>query len=116
MEYCIALTTAGSETEAEVIASALIEENLAACVSIHPIKSVYLWKGNLQRDAEWQLVIKTHVNHFETLCARVTALHSYDVPELVLLPIEQGSAEYLSWLAAQVGLSQKVPSSGPFSE
>ena len=102
MDCCITLTTAGSEAEADTIASALIAEKLAACVSIHPIKSVYIWQGKVQREQEWQLVIKTQPHKFEAVAAKVKSLHSYDVPELLMLPIEQGSTDYLGWLAEQV--------------
>lgn len=102
MSYCIALTTAGSEAEAEAIAAALIENRLAACVSIYPIKSVYTWKGAVQRDAEWQLMIKTSADKYAALSNQIKALHSYEVPELLQIRIEEGSPEYLSWLAAQV--------------
>ena len=99
--YSVVLTTAGTEAEAEAIAKALVEEKLAACVNIFPIKSIYIWQAKLQREAEWQLVIKTRLACFEALCKKVRELHSYDTPELIALPIEQGSADYLSWLDAQ---------------
>ena len=102
MAYCIALTTASSEAEANTLASALIEHKLAACVSIYPIKSVYAWKGEVQREQEWQLVIKTSAKQFEAVSEKVKALHSYEVPELIAIRIEQGSPEYLSWLSAQL--------------
>lgn len=107
MDCCITLTTASSEAEADTIASALIADKLAACVSIYPIKSVYTWKGNVQRDQEWQLVIKTHPNKFEALSAKVKALHSYEVPELLMLRVEQGSPDYLGWLAEQTDLDRQ---------
>lgn len=96
------MTTAGSEAEAETIASALIEERLAACVNVMPVRSVYTWQGKVQHDAEWQLVIKTRADRFDSLSNRVRELHSYDTPELIALPIEQGSADYLAWLNDQV--------------
>lgn len=96
------MTTAGSEAEAETIASALIEERLAACVNVMPVRSVYTWQGKVHHDAEWQLVIKTRADRFDSLSNRVRELHSYDTPELIALPIEQGSADYLAWLNDQV--------------
>lgn len=100
--YGIVLTTVGSKAEAVVIASALVEAKLAACVNLFPMESVYRWQGTLQRETEWQLVIKTRLDCFDKLAAKVRSLHSYDTPELIALPIERGSKDYLSWLGAQV--------------
>ncbi len=100
--WAVVLTTVGSEAEAEMIATAVIEAQLAACVSLFAIKSVYRWQGAVQREAEWQLVIKTRLDCFEALSEKVLKLHSYDIPELIALPIAEGSADYLSWLGQQV--------------
>ena len=100
--YGVVLTTAGSEDEAKAIASALVEAKLAACVNLFPITSVYTWEGQVRREAEWQLVIKTRLDCFDQLAAKVQALHSYDVPELIALPIERGSEAYLGWMGEQV--------------
>jgi len=102
MVWSVVLTTTESEAEGEAIASALIEAKLAACVSLFPIKSIYTWQGKVERSAEWQLLIKTRRDQFEAVEALVKSLHSYEVPELILLPIEQGSADYLGWMGAQV--------------
>jgi periplasmic divalent cation tolerance protein len=102
-EYGVVLTTVGSEAEAEAIATALIEAELAACVNLFPVKSIYLWEGKMQRQTEWQLVIKTRLDCFDELSAKVQELHSYDVPELVALPIERGAASYLGWIGEQLG-------------
>ena len=93
------LVTVGSESEAETIAGALLDERLAACVTIGgPIRSVYRWQGRLADDREWQLVIKTRAALFDALADRVRALHSYDVPEIIGLPVTAGSPTYLEWL------------------
>ena len=95
----IILVTAGSETEAEKIARALVEERLAACVNIvSPIRSIYRWEDKVQDDREWLLVIKTQSKYFAAIEARVKALHSYQVPEVIALPIVAGSEPYLDWL------------------
>ena len=95
----VVLVTAGSESEAETIARALLDERLAACVTIGgPIRSLYRWQGRLADDREWQLVIKTRSDLFETLADRVRALHSYDVPEIIGLPVTVGNPAYLEWL------------------
>ncbi len=94
----VVLVTAGSEEEARAIAQALVQEKLAACVNFTPIQSVYTWQGEIQQDQEWQLLIKTDLARFDQLAARIQALHSYDVPEIIALPIQQGAAAYLSWM------------------
>lgn len=100
MTDCIViLVTAGSETEAEIIARALVEEQLAACVNIlSPVRSIYRWEGKIADDREWLLVIKTRAERFSAVEARVKALHSYQVPEVIALPIVQGSDAYMRWL------------------
>ena len=102
-DYRIVLTTAGSSDEAERIASTLVEAELAACVNIvSPITSVYRWKGLVQREQEWLLLIKTTAAAFENVSKKIRELHSYDLPECIQIPIEAGSAEYLNWLAENV--------------
>ncbi len=101
----IVLTTVDSEAAAVTLATALIEAKLAACVNLFPIQSIYTWQGQVQREAEWQLVIKTRLACFEALSAKVRELHSYDTPELVAVPIVEGAADYLSWVGAQVAVS-----------
>lgn len=109
LDGCIVLTTASSEAEAEAIASGLVSDRLAACVNIYPIKSVYRWEGAVQREEEWQLVIKTRSNYYAEVAAKIESLHSYDVPEIIVIPIEQGSSAYLKWLKAQVQPSRPEP-------
>ncbi len=102
-DYRIVLTTAGSADEAERIASALVEAKLAACVNIvSPITSVYRWKGLVQKEQEWLLLIKTTAAAFENVSKKIRELHSYDLPECIQIPIEAGSAEYLNWIAENV--------------
>jgi periplasmic divalent cation tolerance protein len=100
-EACVILATAGSETEAEAIAEALVAERLAACVQLSSIKSRYVWKGAVQRDDEILLLIKTKAALFEEVRARIRALHSYETPEIVMLPAAAGDAEYLAWLETE---------------
>ena len=94
------LTTAGSTEDAERIAEALLTENLAACVQIVPIRSRYLWKGEIERSAEELLLIKTRAALFEAVRARIRALHSYETPEIIALPVSGGDEDYLAWLEA----------------
>ena len=96
----IILTTAGSQEEADKIAHALVERRLAACVNIVPqIKSVYPWQGKVETAQEWLLMIKTQVEFFERVRDVVKELHSYDLPECVMLEVSAGSQEYLDWIA-----------------
>jgi len=103
MTNCIIiLVTAGSESEAEAIAKALVEERLAACVNIlDPIRSIYRWEGKVVDDHEWLLIIKTQNERFAAVEEKVKALHSYQVPEVIALPILEGSTPYLHWLAQE---------------
>lgn len=95
----VVLVTVGSEQEAETIATALLEERLAACVNVtSPVRSLYRWEGRIADDREWQMVIKTQARLFEALAARVRALHSYDVPEIIALPVLAGTTDYVDWI------------------
>ena len=101
----LALSTAGSVEDAESIALALVEKGLAACVNVVPgISSTYRWKGKVEHSDEALLVIKTRGERLEEVKAAVLEAHTYEVPELVALPIEDGLPPYLEWLASSVGL------------
>ena len=98
----VVLSTAGSQDEAERIATALVEERLAACVNlIAPLTSIYRWHGAVERASEVLLVIKTRRRLAPRLIRRLGALHSYDVPEAIVLPIETGARRYLAWLRGE---------------
>ena len=101
--YALVTITAGSEDEADAIATALVERRLAACVQTLPIRSRYRWKGDVTVDVEVLLLVKTRENRFADLCAAVTELHSYEVPEIVLVPIAVGSPPYLAWIDEALG-------------
>jgi periplasmic divalent cation tolerance protein len=96
--FVTVLTTTATEDEAETIAEALLAEALAACVQIMAIRSRYVWKGEVAREAEQLLLIKTREDLFEPVRARIRTLHSYDTPEIVALPISAGDVDYLGWL------------------
>lgn len=97
------LTTAGSREEAARLAEMLVGSRLAACVQIMPeMESVYHWQGQTERAPETLLLVKTTREHFAELERAVRALHSYETPEIVALPITESSAPYLEWLRASV--------------
>jgi periplasmic divalent cation tolerance protein len=98
--YGVVLVTASSQTEAEAIAQALLQAQLAACVSLIPIRSIYTWNGEVHHEAEYQLLIKTDLRLFSQLENKVRELHSYQVPEIVAVPIV--ASPYLSWISQQV--------------
>src|ERR1700688_1395862 len=96
----IVLCTAGSQDEARKIARHLVEQRLAACVNIVPrMESIYRWQGKLESSGEWLLLIKTTVERFPAVRDAIRDLHSYELPECIAISIEEGSPEYLRWLA-----------------
>ncbi len=100
----VVLVTTPSPERAAEIARAVVEERLAACGNVLPgLRSIYRWEGKVQEDAEALLVLKTTRARFEALRDRVLALHPYEVPEVIALPVEAGSARYLAWIAAETG-------------
>ena len=102
-DIVIVLTTAPADDRAEQWARQLVDERLAACVNVHaPMVSVYRWKGQVERDSERQIVIKTTRDRLPALEARIKELHSYELPEFVVVAVDQGSAAYLAWVSEQV--------------
>ena len=95
----LVLCTCPERETALRLARALVEERLAACVSLVPgVTSVYRWEGAIQEDAEVQLLIKTRADRVRSLIARIGQLHPYEVPEIIAIPITEGSAAYLRWV------------------
>jgi periplasmic divalent cation tolerance protein len=95
----VVLVNAASEEQAGLIANALVSGRLAACVNIvSPIRSIYRWKGAIQNETEQMMVIKTRANLVSKIEARVKELHSYEVPEIIAIPIVAGEKSYLDWL------------------
>lgn len=97
-DYGIVLVTVASPDQGKAIATTLIEAHLAACVTVIPVQSIYRWQGQIHNDAEWQLIIKTKLDKFDELSATIQEIHSYDVPEILALPIVAGSSTYLQWM------------------
>lgn len=100
--YAVVWVTASSRQEAEAIAESLIQSKLAACVNLLPVFSIYSWQGTIHRDEEWQLLIKSERSRFDELEAKIREIHSYEVPEIIALPIVAGSQPYLQWISDQV--------------
>jgi len=98
----LVLTTVPSDALGEEIATALVTERLAACVNISaPMTSIYRWKGNVERDTERQLVIKTTVDRVKVLQQRIKELHPYELPEFIVIELSGGSEAYLQWIASE---------------
>ena len=96
------LVTAPDEETGRRIARALVEERLAACVNVLPgVHSIYRWKGAVEEASEVMLVAKTRAERAGLLAARVRALHPYELPEVVALPVTDGSRAYLRWVIAE---------------
>ncbi|MCK5426682.1 MAG: divalent-cation tolerance protein CutA [Thermodesulfovibrionia bacterium] len=95
----VVLVTVPDEDEAARIAQALVKEKLAACANIITnIRSIYRWEGAIEDAQEVLMVAKTQRRHFSALSAKVRERHSYSVPEIIALPITEGSEDYLKWL------------------
>jgi periplasmic divalent cation tolerance protein len=102
-EALIVTTTCETPEQARAIARLLVEQHLAACVQILPgIHSVYRWQGAIEESPELLLLIKTSQTRWPLLEAAIRAAHPYEVPEIVAVPVAQGSASYLAWLDASL--------------
>jgi periplasmic divalent cation tolerance protein len=105
----VVLVTCGSAKEATRIARALVESRLAACGNIfqNPVRSIYRWKNKVESRKECLLLVKTSRSRFAKLQAAILRLHSYEVPEIIALPIAGGSPEYLAWLTESIAPRRK---------
>jgi periplasmic divalent cation tolerance protein len=101
----VVFSTCGSEEEAVRIAKHVVDAHIAACVNLIPkIRSIYRWEGKVEDSTEWLLLIKTSRERFAALQVALAAVHSYDVPEVIALPIIDGSPNYLAWLDTEMAL------------
>ncbi len=108
MKATVVLTTAGSAGEASRIAEVLVEEKLAACVNVvGPIKSVFRWRRKTEKQREWLLFIKTRAGCVPRITRRIKEIHSYDLPEVIALPVVGGLDPYLRWIFSETGASKK---------
>ncbi|HKU63804.1 MAG TPA: divalent-cation tolerance protein CutA [Rhizomicrobium sp.] len=97
-DYGVLLTTTPNREEAHRIAKLLIDEKLAACVQLLPIESFYVWQGKTQNEAEILLLVKTRSPLFDAAIARIKAVHSYTVPQIVAIPFTAGFSGYFDWI------------------
>ena len=98
-DIVLVLTTVPVGDRGDAVARTLVDERLAACVNVlPPMTSFYRWQGGVERDAERQVIIKTTRDRLVALQQRVIELHSYDVPEFLVLPVSDGSTAYLDWI------------------
>jgi periplasmic divalent cation tolerance protein len=103
--FRVVLTTAGSDEQAEAVARALVDGKLAACVNIiGQTCSVYRWKGDVVREEEKLLVIKTTAALFPRVCETIREVHTYEVPEILSLPVTEGDPTYLAWIDESTGV------------
>jgi periplasmic divalent cation tolerance protein len=99
-EAIVVMCTAPAGFDSEPLARDLVQRSLAACVQVLPgVVSIYQWKGSVEKSQENLLLIKTRRGRFEEIEAAIRALHPYDVPEIVALPVSDGHAPYLAWIA-----------------
>ncbi len=98
MQYRLVYITTKDEEEAREIGRVLVGERLAACVNIHPIKSVYRWEGEIEEADEVALLVKTRAPLIDMVVSRVREMHSYEVPCIISLPIEKGYPDFLKWI------------------
>jgi periplasmic divalent cation tolerance protein len=108
MGAIVVLTTVGDEEEALTIGREMVARRHAACVNVMPgVRSVYRWKGKICRDGEYMLLIKTLSEEYEAVAAVIRELHSYELPEILSFPVEQGDERFLAWI--RESLDKSVP-------
>ncbi|HEX4812039.1 MAG TPA: divalent-cation tolerance protein CutA [Nonomuraea sp.] len=109
-DYIEVHVTAADRGEAASICRAVVERRLAACAqALGPITSTYWWEGKVEEAEEWLVLLKTTADLFDELAASVREVHSYDVPEIIAVPVRAGSADYLAWVTRETGSGSDVP-------
>lgn len=98
MDYAIVLTTCPNDSEARNLASAIVDKKLASCVQLSKIESFYIWEENACIDPEIRLTIKTKTALYEQLEEFIQNRHSYEVPQIIMIPVTNGSEDYLRWI------------------
>lgn len=97
-EFSIVITTLDSEAKANDVARSVVEQGLAACAQIAPIRSVYRWEGKTEQAHEWRLDLKTRTADYAALEAAIRAIHPYDTPEILRVDIAEGYGPYMAWM------------------
>lgn len=97
-KYCLVMTTCESAEDAQTLARTLLEKRLAACIQVSQVNSFYEWKGQVQTDPEYLLLIKSKTDRYWELEQALVDVHPYEVPEIVQLPIQNGLSAYLGWM------------------
>jgi len=97
-EFCIIITSTDSRENATLITQTLLEKKLAACVQSSTVQSAYRWQGKVISSEEFRLEIKTRASLYDEVKAQITALHIYEIPEILMLPLMDGNAAYLKWI------------------
>ncbi len=98
MSFCMVLTTCDSQEAAQSLGACLVEAKLAACAQLHPVQSIYSWKGEIHKDPEIRLIIKTRESLYPKVEGFIREHHSYEVPQVVKIPITGGLPAYLEWI------------------
>jgi len=102
-DYVQVVTAVGNEAEAEKISQMVVEKRLAGCAQvIGPITSIYWWKGKIERAEEWLCLIKSRANLYQELESTIREFHSYENPEILVVPIINGSKRYIDWLESEL--------------
>lgn len=102
MSHVLVLTTLPDRAEADALGRALVEARLAACVSVGaPVQSIYHWRGAIETSSEVPLTIKTRAGLFDAVAAAIRAAHPYELPEILAVPVCNGTTDYLAWIDAE---------------
>ena len=101
MSYCIVLSTSASQEEAEKIADLLLKRRIVSCVQMTPVVSLYHWKGKIERASEIQMLMKTTDDLYPQAEKLIKENHSYEVPQIVKIPISTGHKQYLDWISEE---------------
>ena len=102
VQCVIVQTTVAAEADAQRLAKDVVERHLAACVQIEPIRSIYRWRGALEETGEFRLSCKTTQARCRILMKTLRAMHPYELPELIVIPVLDGDADYLNWISGEL--------------
>ncbi len=98
MAYCMVITTCATQEEARRLSEIMVTSKLAACVQIHPVESIYSWQGSVHHEPEFRLILKTRDHLYHRIESMIIQHHSYDVPQIIQVAIDNGSEDYLAWI------------------